>query len=197
MSSIDVFPVTAERWTDLERLLGPRGASGGCWCMWWRLSASEFRLNKGDGNRAGLRAIVEAGREPGLIAYRDGQPAGWCSVAPRPEFVRLEKSRTLKPVDDQPVWSVTCFFIGRGHRRSGVATALLRAAASHARARGARILEGYPDDPRAGRLPDAFAWRGLVSMFRAAGFVEVARRSPGRPIMRKDLDGSEAPRTHP
>ena len=103
--------LTPERWTDFEELFGERGAAGGCWCMWWRLTQREFDAQKGEGNRRAMKAIVDSGRVPGVLAYHEGQPVGWCSVAPREEFPRLGRSRILKPVDDEPVWSVVCFFI--------------------------------------------------------------------------------------
>ncbi|HKQ62266.1 MAG TPA: GNAT family N-acetyltransferase, partial [Candidatus Polarisedimenticolaceae bacterium] len=89
----------------------------------------------------------------------------------------------LKPVDAAPVWSVSCLFVARAHRRRGISVGLLRAARRHAARHGALLVEGYPVDPR-GRAPDAFVWTGLASAFRQAGFTEVARRSPTRPIMR-------------
>jgi len=178
-------PLTQERWPDLELLFGPRGACGGCWCMFWRLKHSEFELLKGDGNRALLKAIVVSGDVPGILAYQDDQPVGWCSVAPRLDYSALERSRILKPVDDQSVWSVVCFFIERKHRRQGLMLGLLEAAVGYARQGGARIVEGYPKDPQEGSTsPDVFVYTGLLSAFQKAGFVEVARRSPTRPVMR-------------
>ena len=100
-----IFPVTPQRWDDLEKLFGPRGADGGCWCMYWRLPRREFDLQQGEENRAALRHLVFAGAEPGLLAYRAGQPAGWCAIAPREDYPRLAGSRILKPVDARPVWS--------------------------------------------------------------------------------------------
>jgi GNAT superfamily N-acetyltransferase len=152
--------------------------------MWWRLRRSEFEKNKGEGNRKRLKKIVLSGQTPGLIAYDGDEPVAWCAMAPREMYPVLENSRVLKRVDDQPVWSVTCFFVSRRYRRQGVTAQLLKAAIQHARGRGARILEGYPTEPRKGRMPDAFAWTGLVSAFRKAGFMEAARRSKTRPIMR-------------
>ncbi|HXH21646.1 MAG TPA: GNAT family N-acetyltransferase [Dehalococcoidia bacterium] len=187
MSSVEVLPLTPERWPDLEALFGPRGAVGGCWCMWWRVPASAWESGKGEPNRKALRAIVDDGQSPGLLAYLKGKPVGWCSVAPRQDFTRLQRSRVLKPVDDTPVWSVVCFFIARGHRSKGVGSALLRAATDFAAGRGAAVVEGYPVDPKVGRMPDTFAYTGVPSMFIRAGFEEVERRSPGRPIMRKRL----------
>ena len=124
--AIDVQPVTSERWADLEalfeRIRGPRGGkpvTAACWCMAWRLPSDAFKAGwgsgrtRGAGNKAALHAIVDGGRIPGLLAYEDGTPVGWCSVAPREEFVALESSRTLARIDDRPVWSVVCFYIDR------------------------------------------------------------------------------------
>lgn len=180
-------PLTPDRWADLVALFGPRGASGGCWCMWWRLKRSEFDAQKGDGNRAAFRAVVENGPPPGVLAYAGDQPVGWCAIAPRDEYPALERSRILKRVDDQPVWSVTCFFIAKGWRRRGLAGRLLAAAVAFAGEHGARIVEGYPVEPRNDDMPAVFAWTGMASTFRRAGFVEVARRSETRPIMRLTL----------
>jgi GNAT superfamily N-acetyltransferase len=184
--------LTPERWADFEELFGPRGAAGGCWCMWWRLTGKEFDAQKGEGNRRAMKAIVDSGRVPGILAYHEGHPVGWCSVAPREEFPRLGRSlrlaqgqaRILKPVDDEPVWSVVCFFIAKSTRRRGVARRLLKAALDYVRDCGGRIVEGYPVEPKKGHTPDLFAYHGLASMFRGAGFKEVARRSETRPIMR-------------
>jgi len=178
-------PATAERWRDLARLFGDRGACGGCWCMYWRLSHADFTRGKGAANRERMRRLVSAGEVPGLLAYLDGEPVGWCAIAPRAAYPRLARSRVLAPLDAAPVWSVVCFFVARPWRKRGVSVELLRAAVSLARAQGARVVEGYPVEPR-GELAAAFAWTGTAAAFRRAGFVEVARRSPTRPIMRAD-----------
>ncbi len=176
--------LTPERWADLKQLFGMRGACGGCWCMWWRLRHSEFEQRKGEKNRRAFKRIVDSGAEPGLLAYLDDEPVGWCAVQPREAFPRLDTSRILKPVDDEQVWSVVCLFVAKPHRREGISSRLLEAAVKHARARGARIVEGYPVEPKKGHTADAFVWTGTASAFREAGFEEVARRSGTRPIMR-------------
>jgi GNAT superfamily N-acetyltransferase len=183
---IDVVPVTEERWDDLVRVFGRNGAYSGCWCMWWRLSARDFDRTTGEAKRRRLRGLVRDGAEPGLLAFRDGEPAGWVSVAPRPEFPRLDRSQTLKPIDDRPVWSVVCFFIHRRHRGSGVSRALLDGALRHAAGRGARIVEAYPVDPNERTYSNAEAYTGPLPMFEAAGFREVARRGK-RPIVRRTV----------
>jgi GNAT superfamily N-acetyltransferase len=183
-NGLTFHPVTPNRWADFERLFGPRGACGGCWCMWFRLKRSEFDAQKGEGNRQAMKAIVESGEVPGILAYAGDEPVGWCSVGPREAFPVLERSRILKPVDEQPVWSVVCFFVAKTHRRQGLTERLLRAAIAYAGEHGARIVEGYPVDPVKPSVPDPFAYTGFISAFRKAGFVEVARRSETRPIMR-------------
>src|SRR5204863_7697092 len=116
-----------------------------------------------------LRKIAGSGAEPGIIAYQGTTPVGWVALAPRAEYLRLEKSRTLAPVDERPVWSVVCFFVARDQRRKGLTVRLLRAAARHAQARGATVLDGYPVAPLSGATAPAFAWTGLASAFRPAG----------------------------
>jgi len=176
--------LTPERWEDFERLFGKRGACGGCWCMWWRIKRSTFDQQKGEGNKAAMRAIVDSGEVPGILAYDGDDPVGWCSVAPRDCFSVLGRSRILKPVDDLPVWSVVCFFIAKEHRRQGLSVALLEAAIDYTGENGGTILEGYPVEPKKDEAPDVFVFTGLAAAFRKAGFVEVARRSETRPIMR-------------
>ena len=209
---IDVRPVTAERWDDLLTLFGERGAYSGCWCMW-------FRRTKGawSDNRAMFQGLVDDGRVPGLLAYQDGQPVGWVSLAPRPEYGRI-----VGPPSDHepgpaasPVWSVVCFYIDGRQRGGGIATALLDAAVEHARSQGAQVLEAYPVEPE-GRTRSSDAYTGLRSMFERAGFQEVGRferwrqvpsiaeedgkplrRPPGRPVMQLRLADSSKPRRQP
>ena len=189
-------PLTRETWSDFEVLFGKNGACGGCWCMWWRMKRSEYQTRKGAENREAMRAIVEAGHVPGILAYADGRAVGWCSVAPREEFSALERSRVLKRVDETPVWSIVCFFVEKSHRRQGVTARLIRAAADYAQSRGAKVVEAYPVEPRMENVPDPFAFTGFASAFRQAGFVEVARRSETRPIMRLEI-GERKPADRP
>lgn len=181
-------PLTLENWPDFETLFGAKGACAGCWCMFPFTRGREFSQGAGAVNRAKFRRIVASGAEPGIIAYAGGEPAGWCAFAPRERYPRLAHSRILKPIDDRAVWSVVCFFVAREHRGQGLSVRLLEAAARHARRRGARVLEGYPVAPTA-TLPAVFAWHGTAAAFAAAGFREVARPSPSRRIMRRELRG--------
>ena len=152
--------------------------------MYWRLTRTQFNEQQGELNRRNIQALVDAGIIPGILAYSDDEPVGWCSIAPREEFPTLGRSRILKPVDNQPVWSVVCFFVARNQRRKGLTVDLLKAAVDFARSNGARIVEGYPVEPKSGKAPDVFIYTGVLSAFQQAGFSEVMRRSETRPIMR-------------
>lgn len=180
----EFFPLTPARWKDFEQLFGERGACGGCWCMTWRVKKSVFDKQKGAGNKKAMKKIVTGGKEPGILAYYQGEPVGWCAVSPRDEFIRLESSRVLSPLDDQPVWSITCFFITKELRRKGLSTELLKAVIAYCKKKKVKILEAYPAEPYAENIPAAFAWTGIPSAFLKAGFTEAARRSKTRPIMR-------------
>ena len=127
--------------------------------------------------------MVSQRKVPGILAYADEQPIGWCSIAPREEFHRLERSRTLKRIDDQPVWSVVCFFVAKPFRGKGVSTKLLEAAVKHAREQGAKIIEGYPTRSNV-KQQDTAVYTGLASMFLKARFIDCGSASKARTIMR-------------
>jgi GNAT superfamily N-acetyltransferase len=185
MGMLVFHAVAPDRWGDLESLFGPHGAYAGCWCMWWRLSRAEFARQSAEERRAGLKALVDAGRAPGILAYHGETPIAWVSVDRREAYPPLERSRTLKRVDDQPVWSIVCFFVAKPYRRQGMMVDLVRGAVAYAAQQGARIVEAYPVDS-GGRTVSGSSegYMGLVSAFRKAGFEEVTRRSPRQPVMR-------------
>jgi hypothetical protein len=188
---LQIAPLTVGAWPDFERLFGPRGAFGGCWCMWWRLTRREFEQQQGDGNRRAMKALVEAGVVPGILGYLDGEPVAWCSVAPREQFLALERSRVMARIDDTPVWSIVCFFFGLGARRRGLMRPMIRAAVAHAASHGGRVVEAYPTLPRDRPLPPVSSFMGIPAAFAAEGFVEVARPSARRVILRRvSTDGS-------
>lgn len=186
---LKVSPLTPDRWPDLEAVFLARGCSvaRSCWCMAYRQrGAVEVPRGKtrAQVNRAGLKALVEAGNPPGLIGYRGKVPVGWISIGPREEYLTLERSPVMKPVDQKPVWSVICFVVPSEYRDQGVARALLDGAVAYAKKRGAKLIEGYPVDKPA-RSKGIDLWFGAKSMFDKAGFKEVARRKPYRPVVRK------------
>lgn len=155
--------------------------------MYWRLAPRDFKAGKGSGNRQAILDLARSQRPPGVLAFDGDVAVGWCALAPREAYSALERSRILKPIDDRPVWSVSCFFIDRKYRRSGVSLPLLNAAVEFAASQGAKIVEGYPVEPASDDYPATYAWYGIAKTFERAGFEECARRSPTRPIMRKTL----------
>jgi GNAT superfamily N-acetyltransferase len=146
-----------------------------------------WEKGKGTGNRRALKRLVEGGPPPGLLAYHGDTPVGWISLGPREDFPTLARSRVAKAPDDREAWHVVCLFVAKEHRRRGVSAALLEGAARWAKKRGARLLDACPVEPKGKSAPDAFVWQGLASAFLRAGFVEIARRSPTRPYVRREL----------
>jgi GNAT superfamily N-acetyltransferase len=187
-AGVEIHPLTRDRWDDLVTVFDRPGDPKGCWCMFYRVRGRDFEPRWGRGNREDFRGVVADGPPPGLLAYRDGRPVGWCAVAPRDAYRRVLNSRVLKPVDQDPgVWSIVCFYVIRGERGGGLAAALLDAAVDYAAGQGATAVEGYPKDTAGSTRHANEMFVGSMSMFATAGFDEVARRSPQRPIMRRAL----------
>jgi GNAT superfamily N-acetyltransferase len=155
--------------------------------MWWRLTRRAFEAQQGEGNRQAMKAIVDSGEVPGILAYSQGEAVGWCSVAPREQFGSLERSPVLRRLDDRPVWSIVCFFVAKDYRGQGVAEDLIRAAVEYVRQQGGEVVEAYPTVPRAGRLPPVSSFMGLPRLFARAGFEERARPSKSKVIMRYEI----------
>jgi GNAT superfamily N-acetyltransferase len=183
-------PLTSGRWRDFQTLFGKRGACGGCWCMWWRQTRAEFTAGHGERNRRAMKRIVESGEVPGILAYEGDEPVGWCSVAPRERYSSLERSRTLRRLDEKPVWSIVCLYVAKEHRGRGIADALARGAVDYAASRGARIVEAYPTMPRGRRLHDVSSFMGVPSIYEGAGFTLVARPSAAKGVMRFEVGES-------
>jgi GNAT superfamily N-acetyltransferase len=193
-STWEARPLTPERWRDLEIVFGDgKGVCGQCWCMYWRLPRREFEQSLGESNRAQFRACVEAGPPPGIIGYAEGQPVGWAQVGPRADVPQWNGPRRVTaPLSedsaaDPRAWAISCFVVKAGARGSGVATRLLDAAIAWARKTGARTLEACPVDTEGFKRPRISLYHGVASTFARAGFEEIARRRPDRPLMRLEL----------
>ena len=185
----DARPLTPETWSDLEALFALPGGSivRGCWCMYYRRTGTvSVSAEAGIGNKAQLCDLVGSGVEPGLVGYVDGRPAGWISLGPREDYLKLRRSRVMKPVDDAEVWSIVCTYVARELRGQGVQHRLLAAALDFARQHGVRLVEACPVD-KPERSHDDFMFFGSRSLYERAGFTEVVRRSPTRVVMRRRL----------
>ncbi len=167
------YPVTRERLPDLARFSEAHGKFRYCSCMRWRLTSSEFQRSTREERVKALEERVRLGTPVGVLAYLGEEPVGWCSVAPRSTYAGLERYQKLARIDEAEVWSVACFFVDASVRRRGVTLGLLRAAVAHARASGARLVEGYPVEP--GEL---YGYMGSPATFREAGFEDAT--PPGR-----------------
>jgi GNAT superfamily N-acetyltransferase len=183
---LEFYPLTPQRWDDFEELFGGHGAYSGCWCMYWRITRARFAENGNAGNKRAMKALVDGGEVPGILAYHGGRAVGWCSVGPREVFGSLERSPKLRRVDDAPVWSVVCFYMAKDYRRRGLMALLLAAAVDYARGQGATIMEGYPIST-GGDLTGCTGYMGIDKTFAAAGFEEVACPNDDQLIVRLHL----------
>ena len=154
--------------------------------MWWRVRPKEYEKNAGEQNENAFKELVDSKQPVGLLAYIKGQPVGWCSVAPREQLVRVKSSATWRPVDDLPVWAISCFFINKEYRGKQIAKQLLLNSINYARKNGVIAIEAYPKDMTQAtkRDKDRALYFGTTKMFEEAGFEEVIRRHPSFPIMR-------------
>lgn len=197
-NTLRIVPARDAPFADVEAVFGTKGDPAHCWCQWYKIPGSNWRSVGDEALHDRLEAQLAASDSgPGLLAYDGDTPVGWCAVEPRPNLVRIPRSRIIAggtqhpDFDDPSIWAVTCFVIPREHRRKGVARALAEAAVSYAHEHGARIIEGYAVDvaTRPG-APAADLFHGTFSMFLNAGFVEVARPKADRVIVERRLDGS-------
>jgi GNAT superfamily N-acetyltransferase len=179
-------PLTPNLWPALADLFGENGACSGCWCMYWRIG-NAYRKRPRETNKAAFHEVVKRGPPPGLLAFHGDLAVGWCQLTPRDALPWLDRAWRLRRVDDVPVWSISCFYIRKGYRNQGVTSALIAAALKTAKSAGAPALEAYPLD---GDLTPSASGTGYASTFARAGFSIVGRRTPPRPIMRRDLTAS-------
>jgi GNAT superfamily N-acetyltransferase len=179
VNDLEFHPVSIDRWSDLAAFFEQHGNPNYCWCMRWRLKSAEFKRLNSEGRRNRLEALVHENIPIGILGYHKGKPVGWCSIAPRETYTLLERSTTLKRIDDLPTWSVVCFFIDPNMQGQGLSVKLLQAAVAYAISQGATIIEGYPVEP-----DQSYRFMGSPSVFEQAGFREVAIAKNGRRIVR-------------
>jgi len=174
-----------ETWPYLQSLFGEKGACGGCWCMYWRLTRKEYENSKGQKNKEKLYELINRDLPLGILAFEHDVPIGWCSVSPKSELIRLGNSRLFKNFKGpKSTWSITCLFIHKDHRNMGLSVEIISAASEYAFENGASIIEAYPILPKTNKIPPAFAWVGFVNSFKKAGFNKVVQASENRLVMR-------------
>jgi GNAT superfamily N-acetyltransferase len=191
LNQLTFEPLTKLNWNNFVQLFGNNGACGNCWCMYYRLKKSDFREGKvADGNKDSMKEIVWEGKPAGILGFYEGQAIAWCAFAPREDFIKLEKSRVHKRIDNEKVWSIPCLFIHKNFRMNGVSAELLKGVIKYAKENEIKIIEAYPAIPTQEKIPDSFAWIGLYKSFQRAGFEIVDRTSKNRPMVRYYLEKS-------
>jgi GNAT superfamily N-acetyltransferase len=184
-SELTFESLSKKNWPLFVQLFGERGACVNCWCMYFRANMYDFVEGKTNGgNKQAMKDLVWANKPTGILGIYEGQAVGWCAFAPREDFIKLSKSRVHKPIDDLPVWFVTCFFVDKNFRRMGLSVAMLKGLIEIARKKKIKVIEAYPTIPTQEKLPDSFAWIGLYKSFERAGFEIADRTSKNRPMMR-------------
>ena len=182
-------PLTKTNWPKFVQLFGNKGACGNCWCMYYRLPKADFTEGKvEEGNKEAMQSLLMENKPTGIIAFYEGQPIAWCAFAPREDFIKHEKSRVHKRIDDLPVWYIPWFFIDKAFRRQGVSVELLKGVISYAKENNISIIEAYPTIPTTESIADSLAWIGLYKSFERAGVEIVDRTSKNRPMVRYYTD---------
>lgn len=181
LPELTYHPLTPDRWKDFETLFGERGGYSGCWCTHWRIPRA--KREKYEGNRLTMEHVVRSEVVPGLLGYLDKEVIAWCSVGPRTDYVALETSRLLKRVDEEPVWSIVCFFVKQSCRQQGIMQQSVQAAIAYAGKHGAKIIEAYPINLKE-HMNAPGGYMGMTAVFEGIGFVEVKQVSETQSIMR-------------
>lgn len=177
-------PLNSSNFGDFEYLFKEKNACKGCWCMYWRSPEDEFETNQGEGNLQKMKKMVEYEQVPGVIVYSKKDPIAWCSFGSRESFPRFSREHEIQMIEDKEAWIISCLFVRRDWRRSGVKRALLNYLVDYCAKEGGKVLDGFPCDSTFSKYPDAFAWTGIVKAYEAVGFVQVTGATERRPIMR-------------
>ncbi|WP_309128718.1 GNAT family N-acetyltransferase [Microbacterium sp.] len=193
MATITTERATISRWDDVQHSLSGGGDGRSCQCIWPVVSNKEWEATNVEQRREMLHDEIQAGSPPGLVAYVDGEAAGWIRIGPRTVQTRILRTRAIiaateEPLDDDRVWSVTCFVVRREHRGKGLNAELLRAAVEYAQESGARLIEAYPVDTSEGMHRSNDLFHGTLSTFRAQGFRQVGTLTRGRVLVVRELD---------
>ena len=186
--NIKLKPLVKENWKDFENLMGEKGGCGGCWCMTFRITSHEFEENKFEGNKKLMKELVRTNRPTGLIGYLGEEPIGWIALAPREDYLKIEKSRSLKRIDDKPVWSMTCFYVKKEFRRKGISGRLIQLVKAYAKKQKIPALEAYPVVPYAEKVSPPFLWTGVLSSFLNNGFEIVRQNGKSKAMVRYELN---------
>ncbi|MBN3825855.1 GNAT family N-acetyltransferase [Burkholderia sp. Ac-20384] len=183
---ISVEALTPDRWPDIEALLSEGAVTRRCWCTYWRIGP-RYRQQEPSANKSDLKRVVAAGPPPGILAYVEDQPVGWCQVGSRELLPYMEHAWRLRSPDNLAVWTISCFYIRKDFRRRGISSRLINAAIDLAKRSGAHAIEAYPIDRSTSPSSSS---TGFVTTFERFGFLHMPSPSRERPIMRLYLNGA-------
>ncbi|MDV3244867.1 MAG: GNAT family N-acetyltransferase [Nitrososphaerales archaeon] len=163
--------LSSRTWPDFEKLFARHGGVwGGCWCMFFH-SPVGFDASAYEKNRRAKKRLVREGKAHGSLVYCAGEPVGWCQFGPKEELPHIDRKRGYVQTDDG-AWRITCLFIARDHRRSGVARAAVRDSVEAMRKMGIASVEAYPVE---GTRSATLLWSGTPSLFEGFGFAKVRK----------------------
>jgi GNAT superfamily N-acetyltransferase len=185
--NLKLQPLTVDNWHLFEDVMGEKGGCGGCWCMYFRMSSTEFPNDKYEGHKGRMYDLVKAGNPTGLIATINKEAVGWIAFAPREDHKRIENSRAFKRIDDKPVWSITCFFIKKEFRKMGLSEQMIKGVIDFAKKKRIKTREAYPAIPYSDKVPAPFLWVGILSAFTKNGFEVVQQNGKSRAMVRFEI----------
>lgn len=193
-TEIEVRPFHIALVDDLACLFATDPTASACWCMWFIDTVKAFHAAGAAGNRAHFESLANSAAEPmGLLAYRRGEPIGWCAIGPIERYARAMNTPTLRGfvAPEKSTWFVPCFFVRPEHRRSGVTKLLLERATSLAAEHGAMLVAGFP---ASGSRPASSGDRqvGTEGVFASVGFEPVCRPSSKRVVMQRSVGARES-----
>ena len=184
---ITLEPLTTKNWSAFEKLMGDKGGCGGCWCMSFRLPTAIYNENKFEGNKQLQKENIAQKKHIGLIAFVEEEPIAWIALSPREELIKIENARSLKRIDDKPVWSIPCFFIKKEFRRMGLSSKLIAGVIDYAKTKKIKTVEAYPAIPYGTKMSDAFLWIGVLSSFEKNGFKVVRQNGKSKAMVRLEI----------
>lgn len=173
---LKVKPVDKKTWKDFEALFESKGAPSWCWCMVWRMTKEELKNNHSADRKKYIKKRVTAKIPIGLLGYAGTEPVAWCSIAPRDSHLRLGGDDSL---EDEDVWSITCFFIKKEYREQGLVPQLIEHARKYAKKNGAKYIEAYPVKPSS----PSYRFMGFTKTFEKADFEFVKKAGTRRNVM--------------
>ncbi len=182
-----VLPLTATTWEAFAELVERNnGIFGGCWCMAFHPEGGD-RAAQGELNRRRKHDRVRSKTAHAALVFDGDECVGWCQFGAPDEVPKIKNRAAYeKSLTTLPDWRIACNFVGKGHRRQGVATAALEGAIDLIARLGGGTVEGYPEAARS--VPAGFLFNGALSTYEKLGFVRDRRIGKHRWVVTKVVE---------